>query len=109
MTLVDRPIVNSEAVYIQVKTDRVFQFNSREEMSNFMKYKFYNPAAEPASAYCNQQPSQPKLFNCIFLYPSSVPLFEFVINLSFSRDSFTGNLDVSVDYKQSSFAIRSLK
>jgi len=107
MQLVGSPIINSGAVYSQIRTEKRFIFDSREEMTSFMKYKFQQ-GTEPSSAYCNQIPTDPNLFNCYFIYPSGVPLFEYSIGLSFNYKGETGRMDLFIDYKKSAFATRSL-
>lgn len=107
MSIVGDPIINTGAVYGIIRTDKQFIFESQEEMMNFMQYRFQE-GTEPANAYCNQKPEDPALFNCFFIYPSGVPLFEFSIGLSFNFKGDTGRLDFPVDYKKSAFAMRSL-
>ena len=48
-----------------------------------MKYDFPDLSTTPASAYCVQNAGQKQLFQCLFLYPSGVPNYEFNVNFSF--------------------------
>ena len=77
-------------------------------MSNFMKYKFAE-GADPSAAYCSQNVSNNAIFNCLFLYPSGVPNSVFVITLSYSKDGYSGYLDVPIDSSISPLTSRSLK
>ena len=108
MRLHSAPVFNSGAIYLTIITDKQFIFNNPEEKSRFMQYKFPNPETNPDNAFCNQQPSNPKLFTCFFMYPSGIPFIKYTINLFFNYKGDIGNLDVLIDYKKSAFSTRSL-
>lgn len=76
-------------------------------MRSFIKYDF-SGEADPVSAFCLQDNVDKQIFQCLFLYPSGVPNFAFVINLSFERNGQSGFLGVTVDASQTAFALRSL-
>lgn len=107
MEQVGNTISNSAAVYITIKTERLFKFNDENEMKNFMNSEFTN-GADPVSAFCNQRFGALQLFDCIFMYPSGVPLYPFNIRLFFSKDGFNGELTVGVDASKGAFSMRSL-
>lgn len=107
MQLAIKPLINSRVVYVQVRTDQTFTFENERERQNFMKYNF-QAGTEPASASCNQVGSDPRLFNCYFMYPSGAPLRQYNIILSYDYKGSTGLLEVLVDYRESAFATRSL-
>ncbi len=76
-------------------------------MKNFIKYEFSNGPL-PSSAYCYQKLTSPAFFDCVFFYPSGVPISPFVIELSFSKDNKSGYIGIPVDTSKSVFAMRSL-
>lgn len=76
-------------------------------MRSFIKYDFTSQA-EPVSAFCLQDSLDKQIFQCLFLYPSGVPNFAFVINLSYERNGEFGSIGVTVDASQTAFALRSL-
>ena len=92
-------VVNSGAVYLTIETSPAFNFSSRSEMRNFMKFAFYDPSAQPSRADCIQRITDLKTFNCIFLYPSGVPVHPFKLTLSFQKSQYRGSADVIIDTK----------
>lgn len=62
----------------------------------------------PSSAYCNQDLNSKDIFRCIFIYPSGVPLYPYVISLSYDKDGRSGHLDIPLDLRISQMALRSL-
>ena len=102
-----KTINNSAAVYMTIKTFKTFKFNSENEMKNFLKCEFSSGAA-PNSFFCNQRFGALQLFDCVFLYPSGVPLTPFKVNLSFSKDGQNGELPMNVDVSGGAFSTRSL-
>ena len=105
--LVGNVINNSAAVYLTVQTTPAFKFNNEQEMRQFMKYSFTNNAG-PSQAYCNQRFGNGAFFDCIFLYPSGVPLMSFVVELSFEREGKSGYIAIPIDTNNSVFSLRSL-
>lgn len=76
-------------------------------MRSFIKYSFthnYNPA----SAFCNQRIATPELFDCLFIYPSGVPLAKFYVELSFNKNGNNGYISLFIDTTASDFSTRSL-
>ena len=72
-----------------------------------MNYRFSNNA-DPVSAFCLQDALDKRTFQCLFLYPSGIPNFTFVISLFFAKDGTNGFIDITVDPSRTSFALRSL-
>lgn len=107
MQQVGNTINNSAAVYMTIKTYKTFKFNSENEMKNFMKVEF-SSGANPNSFFCNQRFGAPHFFDCVFLYPSGVPLTPFNVRLFFSKDGHDGELMKKIDVSGGAFSTRSL-
>ena len=88
--------VNSNNVFVTLKTNPTFTFNSPTDMQTFIKAVF--PGGQRASVYCNQMAS-PNLdtFNCLHLFPQGVPTSKFNINYSYNYQGKTGAATVSID------------
>lgn len=95
-------------VHIIIETDDLFIFNNESEMKSFMKYDFPNPSTLPTAAYCLQNIAQKKIFQCLLMYPSGIPIYEFPVDFSFNRQGKMGNLQVKVDPTIGGIASRSL-
>lgn len=93
--------INSNNVFVTLKTNPTFTFDSPTEMQNFMKSDF-GSSFKP-TVYCSQRPS-PNLdtFDCLMIYPSGVPNQNFSVNFSYSYQGKTGATTVAVD----PFAVR---
>ena len=52
-------------------------------MKKFMQYDFPDASTTPESAYCVQNVGRQQLFQCLLLYPSGVPNYEFNVNFSY--------------------------
>lgn len=78
-------------------------------MTSFIRYQI--PAGfEPSSGYCRQRPTDLKLFDCLFNYPTGVKTTLYNIQFSYSKDGVNGYLSVPIDYTRSqTMARRSLK
>lgn len=79
-------MTNFNNVFILLRTDKEYIFNSESEMKGFIKYRFMSPDTEPTSAYCLQSPSSLLEFKCLIIYASGVPNKEFEVEFSFERD-----------------------
>ena len=104
---VTEPINNSAAVYLTIRVADAFVFNTEQEMRNFIRPEF-SSGNEPTSAFCNQRSGMLEMFDCVFLYPSGVPLNPFTIELTYSKENKNGYISIPVDTSQSMFASRSL-
>lgn len=107
MQLVGNVETNNKNVHMKIRTDRQFSFSSETEMRDFMKFQFEQNST-PTWASCSQELTNKQLFNCLFIYPSGVPNYAFIINLFYSRNGYSGNLDVSVDTSRSFLSFRAL-
>ena len=102
------PIVNSNNVYVTIKTEKEYIFANAQEMSGFIQYQI--PVGfTPASAYCRQRASNLFLFDCLFNYPTGVPRSTFTINFSYSRNGDSGYTQATVSPTNSLFNSRSLR
>lgn len=88
--------VNTNNVFITLKTNPTFTFANPTDMQNFIKTSF--PSGPKPTVYCSQRPS-PNLdtFDCLLIYPSGVPNAQFSVNFSFDYQSITGAATVNVD------------
>lgn len=88
--------INSNNVFITLKTNPTFTFANPTDMQNFIQ-TVVNSAQKP-TVYCSQRPS-PNLdtFDCLMIYPSGVPNQNFSINFSYNYQSKTGSTTVQVD------------
>jgi len=90
------PTVNSNNVFITLKTNPTFTFDTPTEMQNFLKPSF--PPGPKPTVYCSQRVS-PNLdtFDCLMLFPSGVPNQNFTVNFSYNYKSRSGAATVNVD------------
>lgn len=88
--------VNSNNVFITLKTNPTFTFNNPTDMQNFIKSSF--PSGPKPTVYCSQRPN-PNLdtFDCLLIYPSGVPNTQFSVNFSYDYQGKTGSTTVRVD------------
>lgn len=88
--------VNSNNVFITLKTNPTFNFPSPTEMQNFLKTSF--PSGPKPTVYCSQRAS-PNLdtFDCLLIYPSGVPNSPFTVNFSYNYQSQSGSTTVNVN------------
>lgn len=63
---------------------------------------------EPTSVWCLQHVSNPAVFQCLVIYSSGIPNFDFHINFSFSKDGHVGSKQVPIDPFANAMASRSL-
>lgn len=75
MKVVGDVLTNYNNVFVLIETDTIYRFSNEAEMKSFMKYSFPDSHTNPDSAYCNQQPAQPKIFQCLLIYSSGLPNF----------------------------------
>ena len=108
MSLAGDVLTNYNNVFILLKTDSLFKFKDEGEMRAFMKYQFPNPATAPSSAYCLQQPAQPKVFQCLLIYSSGVPNLKFDVTFDYNKNGKSGHMKLEVDPLSNGFASRSL-
>ena len=90
--------INSNNLFVQLKTRVAFTFKNDDESSKFIKSNFPGNSGPLPSVYCTQQNS-PNLdtFDCLLIYPSGVPNTVFDINFSYNHQGQTGQAIVSVD------------
>lgn len=81
-------------VFIIIEVDYLFHFKSENEMKSFMKYDFPNPSTLPTIAYCLQNITNKKLFQCLLMYPSGLPLDKYYVNFSYNHEGKSGSLEV---------------
>ncbi len=88
--------INSNNVFITLKTNPTFTFANPTEMQTFIKAEFAN--GPKPTVYCSQRQS-PNLdtFDCLLIYPSGVPNQAFNINFSYNFNSKSGSAAVRVD------------
>lgn len=88
--------INSNNVFITLKTNPTFTFANPTDMQNFMKSSF--PSGPKPTAYCSQRAS-PNLdtFDCLLIYPSGVPNNPFTVNFSFNYQGQSGSATVNVN------------
>lgn len=69
--------INSNNVFVTLKTNPTFTFNNPTDMQNFISTR--TSGAKP-TVYCSQRPS-PNLdtFDCLMIYPSGVPNSQFSV------------------------------
>ena len=65
------PLTNAQSVFLEVQTRPRFDFASKEEMRNFIQYKF-GSEKEPSFKSCLQKEENPAQFKCFFFYPEGV-------------------------------------
>jgi Domain of unknown function (DUF4215) len=87
--------INSNNVFVSLKTSQTFTFNNPTEMQGFIKAVF--PSGPKPTVYCTQRNS-PNLdiFDCLLIYPSGVPNSPFQINFSFNYQGRSGETTVKV-------------
>ena len=88
--------INSNNVFITLKTNPSFSFQNPTEMQSFLKAEF--PNGPKPTVYCSQRQS-PNLdtFDCLLIYPSGVPNQAFNVNFSYNYQSKSGSAAVKVD------------
>jgi hypothetical protein len=88
--------INSNNVYITLKTSQTFTFANPTEMQAFIKTSF-QAGAKP-TVYCAQR-NAPNLdvFDCLLIYPSGVPNAQFQVNFSFDYQGKNGQAIVKVN------------
>jgi len=81
--------INSNNVFISLKTAQTFTFANPTEMQGFIKATF--PSGAKPTVYCTQRNS-PNLdvFDCLLIYPSGVPNSPFQVNFSFNFQGKSG-------------------
>jgi hypothetical protein len=90
--------INSNNVFVQLKTRITFTFPNDDESSKFIKSSFPGNSGPLPTVYCSQQ-GNPNLdtFDCLLIYPSGVPNTIFNINFSFNYQGQSGSTVVKVD------------
>jgi cysteine-rich repeat protein len=88
--------INSNNVFVTLKTNPTFTFSSPTDMQNFISTRVAS-GAKP-TVYCSQRPN-PNLdtFDCLMIYPSGVPNSQFSVDFSYNYQGKTGSVTVSVD------------
>jgi cysteine-rich repeat protein len=88
--------VNTNNVFITLKTRTTFTFASDTEKQNFMQSSF--PSGPKPTVYCSQR-TNPELdtFDCLLIYNSGVPNAIFDVNFSYSKNGISGATTVTVD------------
>ena len=88
--------LNSNNLFITLKTRSTFTFATTEESQRFIKTSFKNVQAP--TVYCSQR-ANPELdtFDCLMIYASGVPNQLFSIDFSFNYQGQTGSTTVDID------------
>lgn len=96
LELVGSPSLNSNNIFIILRTSPTFTFPNPTAMQSFIQGNFSN-TIKP-SIYCAQE-NAPKLdrFDCLLIYPSGVPNSRFRIFFSYNYSGFSANTTVTVD------------
>ena len=95
LTKVDLKI-NTNNVFVTLKTNPTFTFDNPTEMQNFMKVEF--PSGPKPTVYCSQKPNPDlNLFDCLLIYPSGVSNNVFDVKFSYNYQGKSGSTTVSVD------------
>ncbi len=76
LVLADPVNTNSNNIFVILRTTPTFTFDSETEMQNFIQTDFPPGAAIP-TVYCTQRPEELDIFECLLIYPSGVPNFEY--------------------------------
>jgi len=88
--------INSNNVFITLKTNPTFTFSNPTEMQNFIQSTF--TVTPKPTVYCAQRAS-PSLdsFDCLMIFPSGVPNKKFTVNFSYNYQGRSGATTVNVD------------
>ena len=88
--------MNTNNVFITLRTNPTFTFKDENERQNFIKSSF--PSGPKPTVYCSQRES-PNLdtFECLLIYPSGVPNAIFDVNFSYNKNGVQGSATVKVD------------
>lgn len=88
--------INSNNVFVSLKTNPTFTFDNPTDMQNFIKTTV--ASGPKPTVYCSQRPSPNlDLFDCLMIYPSGVPNVNFSVNFSYNYQGKTGAVTVTVD------------
>ena len=88
--------VNTNNVFVTLKTNPTFTFADESERQNFIKTDF--GSGRKPTVYCSQRRSPHlNLFDCLLIYPSGVPNEIFNVNFSFRKDGVSGKTTVEVN------------
>lgn len=88
--------INSNNVFITLKTRIAYTFDNTQESQNFINSRF--PSGVTPTVYCSQRNS-PELdtFDCLLIYPSGVPNNVFNVIFSYDYQGTSGSVTVKVD------------
>ena len=88
--------INSNNVFITLRTYPTFTFANPTEMQSFIKASFYG-ALQP-TVYCAQRDSpELDLFDCLLIYPSGVPNSEFEVDFRYDFEGKRASNKITVD------------
>lgn len=88
--------INSNNVFISLKTNPTFTFSNPTEMQSFMQSSF--ASGPKPTVYCAQRNSPNlNMFDCLLIYPSGVPNSPFSVNFSYNYQGLTGTTTVKVN------------
>ena len=88
--------VNSNNVFVGLKTNPVFTFPNNDTMKNFIKYSF-GSGVRP-SVYCLQRTSpELNMFDCLLIYPSGIPNRLFDVNFSYNYQGQSAQTVVQIN------------
>jgi hypothetical protein len=88
--------INSNNVFISLKTNPTFTFNNPTEMQSFIQSTF--PSGPKPTVYCAQRNSPNlNIFDCLLIYPSGVPNSAFQVNFAFNYQGKSGSTTVKVN------------
>lgn len=88
--------INSNNIFITLKTTPTFTFSNENDMKQFIKPQFTN--SYKPTVYCLQEGSPNlNLFDCLMIYPNGVPNNLFKIIFSYNYQGHSANTTISVD------------
>ena len=96
LTAVGMPNINSNNVFITLKTNPTFTFANPTEMQSFIKASF--PEGPTPTIYCSQRNSPDlDIFDCLLIYPSGVPNSDFDVKFSYDFQNKKASQTVNVN------------
>jgi cysteine-rich repeat protein len=88
--------INSNNVFITLRTRETYTFPNPTEMQAFIKSSF--PSGTKPTVYCAQRNSPNlNIFDCLLIYPSGVPNSQFQVDFSFNYQGKSGQATVRVN------------
>ena len=96
LTQEGRVNINSNNVFISLRTFPTFTFANPTEMQSFIKASFHGHL-QP-TVYCAQRDSpELDIFDCLLIYPSGVPNTEFEVDFKYDYEGKKAGAEIKVD------------